>query len=287
MPQTAPEQDFWLVYDEDNLPCDDGEPLETNQHRLQMNLLIDSLDAYWYAQGRRDFFVGGNMFLYFSEKQIRKNDFRGPDVFVVLDTERRNRKSWVLWKENQAPFAIIELTSDSTRRVDHTVKKEVYAGNLLRVPLYFIFDPETASLEGFRLELEVGSYLSVVPDARGRFPCKAMKLELGIWHGEHKGYDRPWLRWFTSDGEPIPTAEETAARCAQRAEEQARRAEEQARRAEEEARRAEEEARRAEEQTQRAEEQTQRAEEEAELRHAAEARIAALEAQLAARDAEG
>lgn len=36
-----------------DLPCDDGEPLETQRHRDQMNLLIDSLGDAW--RDRDDF----------------------------------------------------------------------------------------------------------------------------------------------------------------------------------------------------------------------------------------
>jgi hypothetical protein len=82
----------------DELQTSDGEPMESERHRRQMLLLIESLE---HAFGDRDdFYVGGDMFLYFSEAQTRKNDFRGPDVFVVLDTERRERKAWVVWEED-------------------------------------------------------------------------------------------------------------------------------------------------------------------------------------------
>ena len=37
---------------EDDLPCDDGEPMETPRHRDQMNLLIDSLKAHWARSHR-------------------------------------------------------------------------------------------------------------------------------------------------------------------------------------------------------------------------------------------
>lgn len=82
---------------EDELPCDDGEPMETERHGRQMNVLTGSLELEWHD--RDDFYVGGNMAIYFSELQAKKNDFRGPDVFVVLDTVRREHKSWVVWQE--------------------------------------------------------------------------------------------------------------------------------------------------------------------------------------------
>nr|WP_330359423.1 hypothetical protein [Moorena bouillonii] len=47
-----------------DLPCDDGIPMETERHKLQMQLLIDPL-LPWLAQ-REDGYVGGNMFLHLS-----------------------------------------------------------------------------------------------------------------------------------------------------------------------------------------------------------------------------
>nr|WP_199317193.1 hypothetical protein [Chroococcidiopsis sp. [FACHB-1243]] len=45
-----------------DLIFDDGEPLETNRHRIAMNVLIDS--ALLALSDRSDFFAGGNMFVY-------------------------------------------------------------------------------------------------------------------------------------------------------------------------------------------------------------------------------
>jgi hypothetical protein len=46
---------------QNDLPCDDGAPLETLRHQFQMDLLIDVMD-FWRA-ARGDGFAGGNMFL--------------------------------------------------------------------------------------------------------------------------------------------------------------------------------------------------------------------------------
>jgi Uma2 family endonuclease len=86
---------------EDELPCDDGIPMETQRHALQLQLLIDPLRLYW--TDRQDVYVGGNMFVYFSLEQVRHQDFRGPDFFVVLGVPRRERKSWVVWQEGKGP----------------------------------------------------------------------------------------------------------------------------------------------------------------------------------------
>jgi hypothetical protein len=80
---------------QDELPCDDGMPMETERHKFQMDLLIFSLKTWLdrYSVGGN---VGGSMLVYFGLEQVRKQDFRGLDVFVTLDAPRRERKSWVV-----------------------------------------------------------------------------------------------------------------------------------------------------------------------------------------------
>ncbi|MCP4350592.1 MAG: Uma2 family endonuclease [Desulfobacterales bacterium] len=97
-----------------DLPAEDGIPLETNWHRIEMNLLIDSVHYLW--QDRSDYFAGGNMFIYFSLQQVRNKDYRGPDFFVVKGTDiARPRDSWILWEEGgQYPNVIVELASPFT-----------------------------------------------------------------------------------------------------------------------------------------------------------------------------
>lgn len=76
---------------ENELPCDDGMPMETQRHALQMQVLLDPLRLIW--TGRTDAYVGGNMFIYFSLEQVRHQDFQGPDFLAVLGVPKRERKS--------------------------------------------------------------------------------------------------------------------------------------------------------------------------------------------------
>lgn len=64
-----------------DLPSEDGIPMETNWHRIAMNLLIDSVHALW--RDRTDYFADVNMFIYFSLDQLLRKHYREPDVFVV------------------------------------------------------------------------------------------------------------------------------------------------------------------------------------------------------------
>ena len=192
---------------EDELPCDDGST-QSERHRKQMNVLIESLDDAW--RDRNDVYVGGNMAVYFSELQAKKNDFRGPDVFVVLDTVRRERRSWVVWGENsRTPNVVIELLSPSTEDVDRGEKMRVYS-KLLRVTHYYLFDPMSGVLEGFTLDAVAREYVSTLPDESGDVPCPALGLRLGIRHGQVMGVEADWLRWIDMAGQIVPLAEERA-----------------------------------------------------------------------------
>ncbi len=196
--------------------------METPKHRKQMNLLIEQLELAWSE--REDFFVGGNMFLYFSELQTKKNDFRGPDFFVVLGTSRRDRRSWVVWQENgQGPDVVIELLSDSTREVDLGSKKDTYA-RLLKVPYYYAFDPHSLELHGFVLPPGRHAYEPLRANEAGRLPCPVLGLELGLDEREYQRIDGPWLRWFTPEGALLPIGEELAAAERERADRERERA---------------------------------------------------------------
>ena len=75
----------------------DEPSLETDFHRNQIDLLIRLLKYWW--QDRTDFYISGNLTVYYNQQQLKKRDFRGPDVFVVLGAEKRDRRSWTIWEE--------------------------------------------------------------------------------------------------------------------------------------------------------------------------------------------
>ena len=135
---------------------DDGVPLESNRHRIAMNVLIRSTQQA--LLGRSDTFVGGNMFVYYSRNQAMNRDFRGPDFFAVLGVDgERERQGWVVWEEaGRYPDVIVELLSPSTAAVDRGVKKDLYE-KVFKTSDYFTFDPfDPSSLAGWRLDLARG-----------------------------------------------------------------------------------------------------------------------------------
>jgi len=208
-----------------NLESDEP-PLETDFHRDQIDLLIRLLKYWWHD--RQDFYISGNLTVYYNIQQLKSRDLRGPDVFVVLGTEKRDRSSWAIWEEGgKYPNVVIELLSSSTARVDKGAKKRLYQ-DVWRLPEYYWFHPETLEFAGFHLVN--GQYEAIQPTAQNHLPSEQLGLELGIYEQQ--------LRWFTADGELIPLPEEAER---QRADQEQQRADQEQQRADQEQQRADQE----------------------------------------------
>ena len=206
---------FKLVYS-------DGEPLETEWHSFQFPFLRHLIRQAMVEQGRSDFYVGGDMFVYYSIDQARdiaqgRPYFRGPDVFWVDGVDsQRSRKAWVSWEEGgRLPDVIVELLSPSTAEIDRNEKKDLYS-RIWRTKEYFLYEPETLKLEGFRLSNR--SYRPMAPDTQGRFWSEQLGVFLGLWHGVHEGKEYDWVRLFRPDGSLVPSTEEQAETERRRAE---------------------------------------------------------------------
>lgn len=174
----------------------DEPPLETDLHRLQMTLLIQCLEWLW--RERNNFYASGNLTIYYSPRQRKSEQFRGPDFFVVLGTERKPRKSWVVWEEDgKYPNVIVEILSRTTADTDRGLKKQIYQ-DIFRTPDYFWFDPDTLEFKGFNLLGGQYQELQLNPD--GRLWSQQLQLYLGIHDSK--------LRLFTVEGKLISTPNE-------------------------------------------------------------------------------
>ncbi|WP_373526192.1 Uma2 family endonuclease [Nostoc sp.] len=201
----------------------DEPPLESDLHREQIDLLIRLIKWWW--RDRQDFYATGNLTIYFSTavaptggtpaqrclpNQKKSEEFRGPDFFVVLDTEKKDRKSWVVWQENgKYPNVIIEMLSDSTASVDKGLKKQIYQ-NTFRTPDYFWFDPSNLELQGFHIV--DGQYQELAPTELGWLWSQQLDMYLGV--------ESRKLRFFTPDGHLVILPEEEANQQLQQANQQ-------------------------------------------------------------------
>jgi Uma2 family endonuclease len=174
----------------------DEPPLETDFHRDQIDLLIRLLKYWW--RNRPDFYISGNLTVYYNEQQLKQRDFLGPDIFIVLGAEKKDRRSWAIWEEGgKYPNVVIELLSGSTVTVDKGTKKQLYQ-EVWRVPNYYWFHPETMEFAGF--SLVHGQYEAIAPTDAGWLWSDQLELFVGIHERQ--------LRWFSQEGRLIPLPEE-------------------------------------------------------------------------------
>jgi Uma2 family endonuclease len=278
------------------LISEDGIPLESDWHRLAMTLLIELVSQR--LKGRQDYFVGGNMFIYFSKEQARNRDFRGPDFFFLWDAPLNPpRDYWVVWEEDDKyPDLIIELSSPSTADVDLGIKKDTYE-KVFHTREYYVYDPFEKKLRGWRLDDHL-RYQEIQPNEKSWLWCDVLQLWLGTWEGEYQGKPNVYLRFYDKQGKLIPSADERALmekihaaqekkradterqlkdQEKQRADEERQQKEKERQRADEERQQKEKERQRADEERQQKEKEKQRADEE--KRRADEERQRAAEAQ--------
>lgn len=194
-PQNQKELD--IIFPPSNLWSEEPN-LESYLHLQQMLLLLKCIDWWW--RERTDYFAAGNLTVYFSQNKSKSEDFRGPDFFIVLNTERKPRRSWTIWDEDgKYPNVIVELLSPSTAANDKGFKKKIYQ-DTFRTFDYFWFDPDTLEFAGFYLVN--GKYQPLEPNSQGWLWSQQIELFLGIHNSQ--------LRFFTPDGKLVPTPEEVA-----------------------------------------------------------------------------
>jgi 2-iminobutanoate/2-iminopropanoate deaminase len=205
------ERELLHKYQLQDLPEEDGVPLETYYHRLQIGLLHEL--TYQLFKDRTDFYCGGNMFLYYDLEQAEgviqfvqgqrpSAPYKGPDFFVVLGgvDGTKKRKHWVVWREGgRYPDVIIEITSPSTKSEGHEgqlwscIRRCFGRGSIIW------YDEEAGELAGYRLQ--GADYVPIAPNERG-VGCGARCWGCG-WvcrTCRTMGWRYRWLRYYDRRG---------------------------------------------------------------------------------------
>ena len=152
-------------------------------------------------------------------------------------------RSYTPQLQGSVPAVVMEFMSE-TEGTEYSIKptyppgKWFFYEQVLQVPTYAIFSPQSEILEVYRLG-EDGHYAAADVDEQGRYWLPEMEVFLGVWQGDHAGRSGVWLRWWDSDGNVLLWGEELAAARLQIAEEARRKAEQESQRAEQEKQRAE------------------------------------------------
>ncbi|MBI4782618.1 MAG: Uma2 family endonuclease [Oscillatoriophycideae cyanobacterium NC_groundwater_1537_Pr4_S-0.65um_50_18] len=153
---------------------------------------------------------------------------------VLSYTAFQERRSYTPHLEGANPLIVMEFLSEtdggeySARRIP-PLGKWFYYEQILQVPIYAIFEPESGHLEVFRLQQ--GRYEPLIPDA-DRYWIAEINLFLGTWQGEKEGRSGYWLRWWDTDQNLLLWGMERIEQERQRAEQERQRAEQERQRAE-------------------------------------------------------
>jgi Uma2 family endonuclease len=136
---------------------------------------------------------------------------KSPDWFYARNVEtlanNAIRRSYTPNLEGDIPAIVMEFLS-ATSNDEYSSKQTYPPGKwyfyeqILRVPIYAIFEPRTGVLEVYRLNSS-GRYQVEQVDDNNHYWIEGIGLFLGIWYGtkaERTGY---WLRWWDENGEML------------------------------------------------------------------------------------
>ena len=254
-----------VEFDDQGYPGPDGKMSASTRHAEAATYAFDA--ARMVFRDRPDVLVAYDLLLLFEEGNPKAA--LGPDMMVVLDAGNAPRSSYKVWEEDsRPPDFVLEVMSKSTWRRDTLRKPGLYAA--VGVREYWLFDPRTNRLAGFRLDGD--AFTRIRAASPGVYRSAVLGLDLLVEDGE--------LRFRDLAGENLPDAVQA---MRMREEESARRRAAQARAAGAQAQAAQAEAQAAQAQAQAAQAQAQAAQAQAHVAEAeararqAEARVAELE----------
>jgi hypothetical protein len=157
---------------------------------------------------------------------------KAPDWMYVRPVQPwespQTRRSYTPNTEGAVPQVVMEFLS-ATYGEEYSVEftegvgKWFFYEQVIQVPRYVIFRPDTGRIEVYGLES--GRYHLQTPDALGRYWVPGLDLFLGVWEGTHEGRTGYWLRWWNAQAELLLWSEERAEQERQRAEQERQRAE--------------------------------------------------------------
>jgi Uma2 family endonuclease len=116
-------------------------PMPTDEHQDISGFLYTALRAYMVK-------IGGKVLFSPMPLQINEEQFREPDLLLVLDANdpRRQNTFWL------GADMVVEIVSPSNRQLDTKVKRAEYAH--IGIPEYWIVDPKKSTITVLSLEGE-------------------------------------------------------------------------------------------------------------------------------------
>jgi Uma2 family endonuclease len=208
------------------LPDSDGTFVKNFQEHPQSILLTDALGPVLerlHPDGQSA--IGQDCGIYWRETDPPENGAEAPDWFYVPGVppllDGQIRRSYVLWREYEAPLIALEFASgDGSEERDQTplsrypVETKAKPGmfwvyeHIIRIPFYGIYEIQTGRLEFH--QLSPVRYRQLSPNERGHYPIEPLQVELGLWQGTYQNQTQLWLRWWDLEGNLLLTGSEQA-----------------------------------------------------------------------------
>ncbi|MEH2227372.1 Uma2 family endonuclease [Nostoc sp.] len=138
-------------------------------------------------------------------------------------------RSYTPQLQGDIPVIVMEFISD-TQEAEYSIKatyppgKWFFYERILKVSNYIIFEPDSGSVEMYRLQ-NTEQYILQEPDENQRYWIAEMNLYLGVSQGTRENRAGKWLRWWDEQGNLLPWGSELAQQERQRAEQERQRAE--------------------------------------------------------------
>lgn len=138
------------------------------------------------------------------------------------------RRSYTPHTEGPVPHVVMEFLSETYGEeysVEFTqrIGKWYFYEQVIQVPTYVIFQPNTGRLEVY--QLQAGRYQLAEANETGYYWIAGVELFLGVWQGTHESRAGNWLRWWNADQELVLWPEEVVEIERQRTETEQQRAE--------------------------------------------------------------
>lgn len=191
----------------ESLPYDyilPDDPVESILQPLLASGLTEALDLAGFTTSTT--MIASNMAL--TLKMDGKTVVKAPDWFfvhnVVPFNEGMIRRSYTPYREGPIPAIVMEFLSDSdggeySKNNSFPYGKFWFYEQIIKVPLYVIFEPNSGLLEVYQLNSE-GIYEIISPDEHGRYFMEFIGLYLGKWYGRRLQETNYWLRWWDNEG---------------------------------------------------------------------------------------
>lgn len=174
-----------FIDDDIYYPEMDGKPMaDSDFQRKPLTYLIEALDYAFREQP--NVYVSGDLLIYYEQGNPKASV--APDVFVIFDVPKQERRIYQTWVEGKTPDVIIEIASPSTFKKDQIEKAKLY--QQLGVQEYFQYDPTgdylPQALQGHQLDNQ-GHYQKMIteslPDGTLVVKSRLLELELRLENG--------------------------------------------------------------------------------------------------------